>query len=62
MCNLEYKGYRGTVEYSERERLFYGKVMGVKALISYEGQTLAELEDDFRCGLDQYISDTQEGN
>ena len=33
---MEYKGYVGSVEFSEEDGLFYGKVMGIRALISYE--------------------------
>ena len=35
---IEYKGYVGSVEFSEEDGLFFGKVMGVRALISYEGR------------------------
>lgn len=43
---MEYKGYVGSVEFSEEDGLFYGKVMGIRALISYEGSTAAELVND----------------
>ena len=38
---MEYKGYVGSVEFSEEDGLFYGKVMGIRALLSYEGTTAA---------------------
>lgn len=62
MCDLKYKGYRGTIEYCEQEQLFYGKVIGIKDLISYEGETIDELLEDFHKGVDQYISDLQKRN
>ena len=34
---VEYKGYLGSVEFSEEDALFYGKVLGIRALVSYEG-------------------------
>ena len=37
MKNLEYKGYTGTIEYSKEDKLLFGKVIGVKSLLSYEG-------------------------
>ena len=43
---MEYRGYVGSVEFSEEDGLFYGKVMGIRALISYEGSTAAELTDN----------------
>ena len=51
---MEYKGYVGSVEFSEEDGLFYGKVMGIRALISYEGSTAAELVNDFHGAVDDY--------
>ena len=42
MKNLEYKGYTGSIEYSKEDDLLYGKVLGIKGLISYEGKTAYE--------------------
>ncbi len=33
---MEYKGYVGSVEFSEEDGIFFGKVMGIRSLISYE--------------------------
>ena len=40
---MEYKGYVGSVEFSEEDGVFFGKVMGIRALISYEGTNAKEL-------------------
>ena len=34
---MEYKGYVGSVEFSEPDGIFFGKVQGIRSLISYEG-------------------------
>ena len=53
---LEYKGYKGSVEYSKEDNCLFGKVQGMsKVLILYEGQTLDELRKDFEEGIDSYI-------
>lgn len=52
---LEYKGYVGSIEFSENDGLFYGKVMGIRALISYEGTNAKELVDDFHGAVDDYL-------
>ena len=52
---IEYKGYIGSVEFSETDSLFYGKVMGIRALISYEGISATELIEDFHCAVDDYL-------
>ncbi len=53
---MEYKGYLGSVEFSEADALFYGKVLGIRALISYEGQTARELLEDFHGAVDDYLA------
>ena len=53
---MEYKGYIGSVEFSESDELFYGKVQGVRSLISYEGSTAAELVADFHGAVDDYLT------
>lgn len=53
---MEYKGYVGSVEFSEEDGLFYGKVMGIRALISYEGTTAHELVDDFHGAVEEYLA------
>ena len=52
---MEYKGYVGTVEFSAEDALFYGKVMGIRSLISYEGASAAELIADFHGAVDDYL-------
>ncbi len=53
---MNYKGYTGSVEFSEADGVFYGKVMNVCALISYEGKTEKELADDFHVAVDDYLA------
>ena len=52
---MEYKGYIGSVEFSEADELFYGKVQGIKSLISYEGRNAKELISDFQGAVDDYL-------
>ena len=52
---MEYKGYIGSVEFSEEDALFFGKVMGVRAVISYEGKTAHDLIADFHGAVDEYL-------
>ncbi len=56
MDYLEYKGYKGSVEYSKEDDCLFGKVLGMsKDLIVYEGNTLNELRTDFEAGIDSYL-------
>ena len=40
---MSYRGYIGSVEFSEEDGLFYGKIQGIRSLISYEGTNAREL-------------------
>lgn len=62
MTYLEYKGYSGTIEYSETDGLLFGKVLGIKGLISFEGQTGKELEADFKESINTYLADCKAEN
>ncbi len=57
MKHLEYKGYTGSIEYSKEDDLLYGKILGIRGLISYEGRTGKELEGDFKEAIDAYLTD-----
>ena len=52
---LEYKGYYGTVELSGTDNVLFGKVIGVNSLISYEGDSVQSLRDDFQGAVDEYL-------
>ncbi len=54
---LSYKNYNGTVEYSKEDRCLYGKVLGIKSLLSYEGNSVKELEEAFQNTIDEYLQD-----
>lgn len=53
---IQYKGYVGSVEFSEEDGIFFGKVLGVCSLISYEGSSIKELVEDFHEAVDNYLS------
>ena len=53
---MEYKGYVGSVEFSENDGVFYGKVQEIRSLISYEGTNAKELVSDFHGAVDDYLT------
>lgn len=56
MDYLEYKGYKGSVEYSKEDNCLFGKVQGLRRnLITYEGSSIDELREDFQAGIDDYL-------
>lgn len=60
MGQLKYKGYIGSVEYSEEDKCLFGKVQGLHGtLISYEGTTVDEIKEDFEGAVDDYLASCQ---
>ena len=53
---LQYKNYFGSAEFSEEDEVFHGKVIGIRSLISYEGDSVNTLTEDFRGSIDQYLA------
>jgi predicted HicB family RNase H-like nuclease len=63
MKYLKYKGYTGSVEFSEEDKCLFGKVQGLtKDLITYEGSTIEELTKDFEGAVDDYLALCEEKN
>lgn len=59
---LSYKNYTGTIEYSKEDSCFFGKVIGIKSILSYEGASIKELEQDFHNVVDEYVKNCKEWN
>ena len=52
---MKYKGYIGFIAYDEDDKMFYGEVIGINDIITYQGATVDELEQDFKDAVDYYI-------
>lgn len=57
---FEYKGYSGSIEYSAADDVMHGKVLGIRSLLSYEGDSIKNLRKDFEETIDEYIADCAE--
>jgi len=52
---LNYKGYIGTIEFSDEDDCLFGEVTNINAHIFYEGNNLDELYKDFKESIDDYF-------
>lgn len=52
---LNYKGYNGVVEYDARGKIFTGEVIGIRAVLTFQGRTPEEIEASFRQSIDLYL-------
>ena len=53
---LQYKDFIGSVHFSAEDGVFYGKIEGIKSMVSFEGETVKELEEDFHNAVNDYIN------
>lgn len=56
---LEYKGFTGSIEVDTDADILFGHVQNLKNpndMISYEGETIKELKEDFRGAIDDYLA------
>lgn len=60
MNTMKYKGYVGSVDFSEEDGLLFGKVQGIRSLLSYDGRSVTELTADFHEVVDEYLNDCKE--
>lgn len=52
---MEYKGYYGSVHYSDEDRIFHGKIEFIRSLVSYEGTDVKSLREAFEEAVDDYL-------
>jgi predicted HicB family RNase H-like nuclease len=52
---LKYKGYAGVVEFDAEERMFFGRVVGLWDVLSFQGRSVKDLERDFQQTIDEYL-------
>lgn len=55
MNTLQYKGFLGSVEFSESDGVFFGKIEGINALVNFEGDSVKELTDAFHEAVEDYL-------
>jgi predicted HicB family RNase H-like nuclease len=52
---LDYKGYKGQVEFDQEAGLFHGEVVDTRDVITFQGTSVHELEQAFRDSIDDYL-------
>lgn len=60
MNTMTYKGYLGSVAYSEKDNVFFGKIEGINGLVNFEGESVKELTEAFHEAVDDYLAYCQD--
>ncbi|NYT28014.1 MAG: type II toxin-antitoxin system HicB family antitoxin [Candidatus Thiodubiliella endoseptemdiera] len=53
---IEHKGYISSVEYSNEDKCFFGKLEMIDDLVTFEADTVKGLEKNFQDSVDDYLS------
>jgi predicted HicB family RNase H-like nuclease len=53
---LTYLGYAAHIEFDAEDRLFIGRVAGIVDIVTFHGESVAELEQAFREAVDGYLA------
>ncbi|MBL0176381.1 MAG: type II toxin-antitoxin system HicB family antitoxin [Ignavibacteria bacterium] len=57
---LEYKGYKGKVEYIEDANILHGEVVGTRDVITFQASNVRELQRAFHDSVDDYLAFCEE--
>ena len=52
---LKYNDFIGSVHFSTEDEVFYGKLMGIDDLVTFEGSSVQELKESFIEAVDDYL-------
>ena len=53
--SLTYNGYTASITYSSVDEVFFGKILGINDLITFEGTSVSELKESFQEAVEDYL-------
>ena len=56
MNTMSYNGFAARVEFDAEERIFVGHVAGIRDIVGFHGESVAELEAAFHEAVDDYLA------
>ena len=56
MNAMTYKGYTARIEYDDSNKIFFGRLAGMRDVVSFHGESVAELEAAFHEAVDDYVA------
>lgn len=57
MNTMSYKNYTARIEFDERDNIFVGRVLGLDSIVSFHGESVAELRQTFEAAIDDLLND-----
>jgi len=60
MNTMNHKGYTARIEFDERDNIFVGRVLGLRSIISFHGETVSDLRHEFEVAIEDFLNDCKE--
>ncbi len=60
MKAMNYKGYFANVEFDAEDYVFVGRIIGIRDVIGFHGESVQELEEAFHDAIDNYLAACKE--
>ena len=57
---LEYKGYHSRIEFDSYSKVLHGKIEGINDLVTFESESVSEIESEFHKAVDDYLAFCEE--
>jgi len=54
-ATMSYKDYQGSVEYSDEDNIFFGRLIGINDRILFEGDSVETLRNNFQEAVEDYL-------
>ena len=59
---MKYKEYIGKVEFDDEANIFHGEIVGIRDVITFQGEDVRELRQAFEESVDDYLALCSERN
>jgi predicted HicB family RNase H-like nuclease len=53
---MRYKGYIGRVEFDAEAGILHGEVVGIRDVVTFQGESVGQVEQAFRDSVDDYLA------
>lgn len=60
MNTMTHKGYTARIEFDERDEIFVGRILGIRSMISFHGDTVAQLRSQFETAVEDFLDECKQ--
>ena len=60
MNTMNDKGYTAPIEFDERDNISVGRVLGLRSIICFHGETVSDLRHEFEVAIEDFLNDCKE--